>query len=607
MRQLRVILIAIIIFGATEVSAQFASRVVKSENIIHIHGTNYYIHNVAEGDTVYALSKLYGVSEDEIRQNNPAARESLSIGQVLKIPVQPSEPVNAKRQSRLFEEHTVRAGETAYSIARNYGISVSTLIEDNAEVDPTRLPIGQLLNIRKKEMGTISPREVTQQWEEYRDAANSVSDEYTYHIVKPGETIYSLSRMFDVPRQTLIDLNDLQEGLKANSIIRIPVISPDTTSSSSQDTLPENHTWDVTGFAEHRIVSKEYHPHHVPNIALMLPLEGSVASNSDFADFYRGTLLALEDLKTEGHSANVTLYNTYRSADKVRSIVSEPAFADFNLIIGPVYESAMIPAVQYADTHLIPIVSPLASIKSLDSPMLYQMAPGQSSKYDKLRGELTSGKNIILVSSGQADDREFEGEIVELLAGNSYGRFSLGMAGTDISTLIDWNRENIFVVLAGSEIGVDGALASISTAYNNASARTSRRADIKVIGSHRWAQYNSNLLDKTLFFKLNVCFVSSYYIDRTNSAVAKFEARFLEEYSVFPSRAAFRGYDALMLFVRPFFESGYTFEQSRSRTTDMPPLQMPYMFVQQGDETTRHTNNQWALVCFRSDYNIEVR
>ncbi|MDR0907082.1 MAG: ABC transporter substrate-binding protein [Rikenellaceae bacterium] len=346
----------------------------------------------------------------------------------------------------------------------------------------------------------------------------------------------------------------------------------------------------------------------VPNIAVMLPLEGGAEANSSFVDFWQGGLLALEDLKSEGHSANVTLYNTARSAYRVQDVVW--SLGDVDLIIGPVYEDAMAPAVQYADTHGVPIVSPLATIRELDSPMLYQMAPDPATKYDKIKGEFTVGKNIILVSSGEGDDPEFEAEIIEQLGGNAYGRFTIGAGGGDLSTLIDWERENIFVVLAGSEIGVDRALASISTAYNNASARHSRRAYIEVIGSHRWAQYNSNLLDKTLFFKLNVSFVTSYYIDRSAAAVARFEARFLENFGAFPSRSAYRGYDAVKLFGGALFEDGGLFESASSFAEKLArvnpaPLQMPYLFEQQG-WSVRHTNTQWALVCFRSDYKIEV-
>lgn len=611
MRRILYIMV-IALFAATQVVAQPVLRGVKSESIVHIDGVNYYIHNVAQGETVYSLSKLYEVAEEDITRNNPLTREGIRIGQVLKIPVAEPAPVSPRRQSKLFEEHTVRAGETAYSIARNYGISLPVLVEDNPGIDPTTLPMGATLNIRKKEMGGTQPWEVTRQWEDYRDAANQVSDEYVYHIVKPGETLYSLARMYGVSQQSLTELNQLQDGLKANGIVRIPVESSVSAEAGGQ--VPA-----VSGTAPESARRIDFGDRgsgggggYVPrsgrtaNIALMLPLEGSASDNSDFVEFYRGALLALEDLKPEAGSVKLTLYNTGRSAAKVRSIVTSPSFSNTNLIIGPVYEDEMGAAVEYAEAYGIPVVSPLAVVKSLYSEMLYQMAPDAAGKYDKMQDILSAGKNIILVSSNSGDDREFETEIIGRLAGIPYGRFTLGGSG-DISSLIDWSRENVFVVLAGTELAVDRALASISSAYNNASARHSRRADIKVVGSPRWALYNSNSLDKTLFFKLNVCFVTSYYVDRSDPAIAAFEARFLEAYGDFPSRSAYRGYDALNMFAGALFKPGLSFESSLSSVNHIP-LDMPYRFVRRdGVWGYSWVNDQWAMVCFRDDYTIEVR
>ncbi len=571
----------------------------KSESIVHIDGVNYRVHTVVAGETLYSLSKLYGVSEEEIESNNPTAREGLKTGQVIKIPAEQRE--ETRKLSKVFDEHVVRAGETAYSIARNYGISLTTLVEDNPGIDPTQLPTGQVLLMRKKEIGETSTQQVARQWEEYRDAANQLSDEYIYHLVKPGETLYSLSRMYGVTRTDIEAANGLKEGevLKANGIIRIP----SETSAKGQEADPQPAAAEDNRQPDFSKGRGAYRQTSVPNVAIMLPLEPA-GSNSDFVDFYRGALLGLEDLKAAGHSMNVTLYNTARSPEKVRGIVSSPAFVNTDLIIGPVYEPAMGPALQFADGYQIPVVSPLAAVKELDSEWLYQMAPETATKYDKMRDLLSDGKNIILVSSGSGDDREFESEITAQLRGGNYGRFTIGSG--NVTSLIDWNRENVFIVLAGTEMGVDKALASISSAYNNASARLSRKADIKVVGSSKWAGYGSNSIDKNLFFKLNVCFITSYYIDRSDPVVARFEGRYLEDYGDFPSRSAYRGYDAVKLFCGALFREGGSFAQRLGQAGSQAPLQTPYRFVQP-DGQHRHVNDQWALVSFRNNYDIDVR
>ncbi len=578
----------------------------KSESLVYIDGENYWVHTVMAGDTLYSLSKLYDVSEGDITNSNPIVRDGLKTGQVVKIPARQLQTTN--RQSKLFDEHTVRAGETAYSISRSYGISLNTLIEDNPGVDPTRLPIDLVLNIRKKEKGETLPWEITKQWEGYRDAANQVSDGYTYHLVKPGDTIYSLSRMFGVSQKALEEANGLKEGenLKANSMIRVPAepaaLAEQGTAEAETGTAATGQSQPID-FGDRALFRSRQNA--IPNIAIMLPLEGADAANSDFSDFYRGALLALEDLKAAGNSMNVTLYNTARSDAKVRSIVMSHDFVNTDLIIGPVYEQAMGPAVQFAEAYNIPIVSPLTPVKEFDSAMLYQMTPDASTKYNKLRDMFSGGKNIILVSSGTGDDAEFEREITAEIGSGNYGRFTIGSSG-NVTSLIDWNRENIFVVLAGTEIGVDKALASISSAYNNASARLGRKADIKVVGSSRWAGYGSNSIDKNLFFKLNVCFITSYYVDRSNRVIANFEGRFLDRYGNFPSRAGYRGYDAVKLFAGALFRQGGSYAWKIEAANSSAPLQIPYRFAQTGGNK-RYVNDQWVLVSFRNNYDIEVR
>lgn len=363
-------------------------------------------------------------------------------------------------------------------------------------------------------------------------------------------------------------------------------------------------------------------PTEIPSVALMLPLEGTTIDN-DFTEFYRGALLGFEDLKSRGRSVDVTLYDTALSTNKVFSIISSPEFLATDLIIGPVYEDELEVAVhQFADYMSVPIVSPLATMRMLDSEMLYQMSPDSATRYDKLRSILGSGgfgqeeKNIVLVTSGPTD-AEFEREIVTLLNGLNYSRFSftgerLSPSRRDaghltesekFAALIDWDRENIFVMLSGTEQVVDQVLATISSSYSNASSRSARKANIRVVGSSRWGSWNN--IDKNLFFRLNATFVTSYYINRSDPAVAAFEHRYLTVYGSAPSRASYRGYDAVRIFVEALFKPGFSFADRLGYVTQTP-LRVPYRFVQLPG-SRRHVNTEWTLVEFSDDFNINYR
>ena len=66
--------------------AQDAFEVPKSKVIRNIGGADYYIHTVAKGQTVYKISKTYGIAADELIRLNPEISDGIRVNQELKIP-----------------------------------------------------------------------------------------------------------------------------------------------------------------------------------------------------------------------------------------------------------------------------------------------------------------------------------------------------------------------------------------------------------------------------------------------------------------------------------------------------------------------------------------
>ena len=134
------LILTVISFWCHAASAQYVvPKSEKSQSIIFIDGQNFYVHTVGVKETFYSLGKLYEISQDEIVRYNPHTAEGLKAGQVIKIPVAAPQPVSKRREAKLFDRHTVVKGETAYSIARSYSIPLNTIIEDNPDLDITRL------------------------------------------------------------------------------------------------------------------------------------------------------------------------------------------------------------------------------------------------------------------------------------------------------------------------------------------------------------------------------------------------------------------------------------------------------------------------------------
>lgn len=133
---------------------------------------------------------------------NPILKtDGLQPGQVLTISSDPKFAFTLKK-AKLIEQvtHEVQPKETKYGIATKYGITVDELEKQNPEVKDN-LPIGYVLKINtpnsNKEVVNSNPKEPTPKNED-----NTIE-----YIVKQGETLYSLSKLFNLTQQRLTDLN----------------------------------------------------------------------------------------------------------------------------------------------------------------------------------------------------------------------------------------------------------------------------------------------------------------------------------------------------------------------------------------------------------------
>ena len=159
---------------------------------------NYY--TVQKGDTLYGIANKYGISVDELKAANNLSSNTLTIGKVLLIP-EVEEPETPDENI-----YTVKSGDTLYSIANKYGMTVDELKALNNLTSNT-LSIGQKLVISEGNAATLD----------------------TY-MVKSGDTLYSIANKFGLTVNELKSLNNLTSDLLSigqvlnvsNSSIPIP-------------------------------------------------------------------------------------------------------------------------------------------------------------------------------------------------------------------------------------------------------------------------------------------------------------------------------------------------------------------------------------------------
>ena len=108
---------------------------------VDIDYKNTYI--LQKGDSLYSISRAYGVSVDEIRNLNNLTSDILTIGQILIIP---SNDLGDSSQNNISNLYVVQKGDSLWSIANKFGVSINEIRMIN-NLNSDLLSIGQTLII----------------------------------------------------------------------------------------------------------------------------------------------------------------------------------------------------------------------------------------------------------------------------------------------------------------------------------------------------------------------------------------------------------------------------------------------------------------------------
>lgn len=111
-------------------------------------------YTVVKNDTLWGLSKKYGVSVSDLKKANGVSGYLIYVGQKLQIPTKSNKATKTAKTSTSTSTvdttsttHTVVKGDTLWSLAKKYGVSVSTLMKAN-NLSSSTILIGQSLNLR---------------------------------------------------------------------------------------------------------------------------------------------------------------------------------------------------------------------------------------------------------------------------------------------------------------------------------------------------------------------------------------------------------------------------------------------------------------------------
>lgn len=163
-------------------------------------------YTVKAGDTLYSIANRYNVTVSQLATANKITNPSLiRVGQVLVIPGKTTPPPPSTPPPATSVKYTVKSGDTLYSIANRYNVSVTQLAAVNKIANPSLIRVGQVLVIPGKT--TIPPP--------------STSVKYT---VKSGDTLYAIANRYNVTVTQLATANKITNPslIRVGQVLVIP-------------------------------------------------------------------------------------------------------------------------------------------------------------------------------------------------------------------------------------------------------------------------------------------------------------------------------------------------------------------------------------------------
>lgn len=158
-------------------------------------------YTVKPGDTLWTIAQQYGVSmEGIVAVNYLTNKDILSVGQKLEIPAMGGDNVRTKTV-----EYTVVKGDTLWNIAQKFGVRMHEIININQLENITQLAIGQKLNIPVTALAT------EQAAGKSSVAKEEVQTKDVVHYVQKGETLWEISRKYQVSLQSITSANRISE------------------------------------------------------------------------------------------------------------------------------------------------------------------------------------------------------------------------------------------------------------------------------------------------------------------------------------------------------------------------------------------------------------
>jgi LysM repeat protein/ABC-type branched-subunit amino acid transport system substrate-binding protein len=538
--------------------------------------SEYSVHPVVSGETLYSLEQHYGVSHDDMLKFNPLLANGLKAGMKLKIPANSvsSKVAQVPSNDVVTSKYKVEKGETLFSLAARFGVEVEDIKRANPSLYSRSLESGEMILIPQT-----------------KNQASPVK----------ASTEAVISQVAETGRQEEAQSSDCQAGKvnpkqKYKAALLLPFY------------LAGNENLQPSSINKALLMSKISRSKQV----VADPADTSVVfagANIDqravgFLEFYEGALIALDSLQRKGMNIELYVFDV-SNQNMINALVQMDEFRDLNLIIGPVYPELQGTVASFAAKNRIPMISPLASTGNFEQNNSWYFKVNPSREYQieqtaVYAAEDLRDKNFILLQlSGNSTSADAQlarlcKEKLSISAGkNLFHEYNLPQQGVnELKPLLDDSAENVFIIPTDNE-------AQVSVAVTNLTA-LAEHYNIVLLGTQALPKLKS--IQTENYHRTRLRYLSPYFVDYNRPQVRRFVGRYREMYSAEPTPYSFQGFDVAYYFLSALYGYGKDF---RNCLPDyrMELTQMNFNF-EKASPLGGYTNHSLFVTGYERDFDV---
>ena len=572
------------------------------------------MHTVTQGQGLYSISRMYGVTEDEIIRLNPGSEKVIRAGEQLKIP--------SKKTTASGKFHTIQKGETLYRLSVENRISVKELCDANPGLSVENFKIGQVITIPApsdedplastlEQAGDDTPQEIKAAVQTIQADTATIKNT---HVVKKRETIFRITRTYGITQEEFLEANPEYKynKLKQGAVVKIPFSRDEITQRKKRITDAHDRMQAISDSALFSMNDrKEVDNDGSLTAALILPFsldDSTTTLQKQMIEFYQGMLLALDRLKEENISVNLKVFDSQGEDKSLTPLLESGQLDDVDIVFGPRWTNQITEAARWSTAHQVPLVLPMnaGADDVFNNPYVFQLNTPQSYFNQEIYNhflEQFPDPNVIILDADEYRRNDFIDGLKTVLNDHEIP-YSTIMIDTAYQALMDTlvpYRQNILIINSSSS----GPLNTVLPVLQLITRLKAPEIETHLFGYPEYQIYAADHLDE--LYEVDTWFYSWFYTNNMLKESVDFNNRFRRSFSrqmlvSYPSFASY-GYDTGYYFLKGLAVFGKDFENHlNDLRTD--PVQMGFKF-ERVNNWGGFINRKVFFVHFSNNYKVE--